>query len=169
MGYDGNIVRRAQSLVKRCGTRDPFEIAEHLGVEILTVGSLKQLKGFYRVIKRNRFIFLNEKNSPQMNRIVCAHELGHDQLHREFAASNTLQEFMLYDMNSIQEYEANVFAANLLLEDDAVLELIYDGYNIVQIAAELQSDMNLVALKVDYLIRKGHDLRWQEYFAKFLK
>ena len=93
MGYDGNIVRRAQSLVQRCGTRDPFEIAEHLGVEILTVGSLKQLKGFYRVIKRNRFIFLNEKNSPQMNRIVCAHELGHDQLHREFAASNTLQEF----------------------------------------------------------------------------
>ena len=114
MGYDGNIVRRAQSLVKRCGTRDPFEIAEHLGVEILTVGSLKQLKGFYRVIKRNRFIFLNDKNPPQMNRIVCAHELGHDQLHREFAASNTLQEFMLYDMNSIQEYEANVFAANLL-------------------------------------------------------
>ena len=169
MGYDGNIVRRAQSLVKRCGTRDPFEIAEHLGVEILTVGSLKQLKGFYSVIKRNRFIFLNAKNSPQMNRIVCAHELGHDQLHREFAASNTLQEFMLYDMNSIQEYEANVFAANLLLEDEAVLELVYDGYNIVQIAAELQSDMNLVALKIDYLIRKGHDLRWQEHFAKFLK
>ena len=169
MGYDGNIVRRAQSLVKRCGTRDPFEIAEHLGVEILKIGSLKQLKGFYRVIKRNRFIFLNEKNPPQMNRIVCAHELGHDQLHREFAASNTLQEFMLYDMNSIQEYEANVFAANLLLEDEAVLELVYDGYDIVQIAAELQSDVNLVALKVDYLIRKGHDLRWQEHFAKFLK
>ena len=169
MGYDGNIVRRAQSLVKRCGTRDPFEIAEHLGVEILTVGSLKQLKGSYRVIKRNRFIFLNDKNPPQMNRIVCAHELGHDQLHREFAASNTLQEFMLYDMNSIQEYEANVFAANLLLEDEAVLELVYDGYDIVQIAAELQSDVNLVALKVDYLIRKGHDLRWQEHFAKFLK
>ena len=80
-----------------------------------------------------------------MNRIVCAHELGHDQLHREFAASNTLQEFMLYDMNSIQEYEANVFAANLLLEDEAVLELVYDGYDIVRIAAELQSDVNLVA------------------------
>ena len=169
MGYDGNIVRRAQSLAKKYGTRDPFEIAERLGVEILTVSSLKQLKGFYRVIQRNRFIFLNEKNSPQMNRIVCAHELGHDQLHREFAASNALQEFMLYDMNSIQEYEANVFAANLLLEDEAVLELVYDGYNIVQIAAELQSDVNLVALKVDYLIRKGHDLRWQEHFAKFLK
>ena len=60
MGYDGNIVRRAQSLAKKYGTRDPFEIAEHLGVEILTVGSLKQLKGFYRVIKRIRFIFLND-------------------------------------------------------------------------------------------------------------
>ncbi len=169
MGNDGHIVRRAQSLVKKYGTRDPFEIAEHLGVEILTVGSLKQLKGFYRVIKRNRFIFLNAGNMPQMNRIVCAHELGHDQLHREFAASNMLQEFMLYDMNSIQEYEANVFAANLLLEDEAVLELIYDGYDILQIAAQLQSDMNLVALKVDSLIRKGHALRWQEHFSKFLK
>ena len=169
MRNDGNIVRRAQLLTKKYGTRNPFEIAEHLGVEILTVGSLKQLKGFYRVIKRNRFIFLNDRNPPQMNQIVCAHELGHDQLHRKFAASNTLQEFMLYDMNSIQEYEANVFAAELLLEDDAVLELICDGYDIVQIAAELQSDVNLVALKVDNLIRKGHDLRWQEHFTKFLK
>ena len=103
--------------------------------------------------------FLNEK-TLQMNQIVCAHELGHDQLHREFAVSNTLQEFTLYAMNSIQEYEANVLAADLLLEDDAVLELIYDGYDIVRIAAELQSDVNLVALQMDYLSRKGHNLRW---------
>ena len=104
-----------------------------------------------------------------MNQSVCEHELRHDQLHREFTASNTLQKFTLYDMNSIQEYETNVLAADLLLEDDAVLELIYDGYDIVRIAAELQSDVNLVALQVDYLSRKGHDLRWQEHFSKFLK
>lgn len=55
-----------------------------------------------------------------MNQSVCEHELGHDQLHREFTASNTLQKFTLYDMNSIQEYETNVLAADLLLEDDAV-------------------------------------------------
>lgn len=55
MGYDGNIVRRAQSLAKKCRTQAPFESAEHLAAEILTVGSLKQLKGF--------IFFLNEKNA----------------------------------------------------------------------------------------------------------
>ena len=167
--YFNDITARTERLMRTYGTREPFSIAKELGIDIIYATGLRQLKGMYRVIKRNRFIILNAKNSDRMNAIVCAHELGHDQLHRELAKEKPFQEFMLYDMNSIQEYEANVFAANLLLEDEAVLELVYDGYDIVRIAAELQSDVNLVALKVDYLIRKGHDLRWQEHFSKFLK
>ena len=51
-------------LVKRCGTRDPFEIAEHLGVEVLFCENFGALKGMYRVIKRNRFIFINKQIYP---------------------------------------------------------------------------------------------------------
>ena len=98
-------------LVRRCGTRDPFRIAQELGIEVLFCDDFGPLKGMYRVIKRNRFIFINKDLSSRMQRIVCAHELGHDQLHRHLAKGNTLQEFMLYDMATKPEYEANIVAA----------------------------------------------------------
>ena len=47
------------SLVKRCGTRDPFKIANELGIEVLFCDDFGPLKGMYKVIKRNRFIFIN--------------------------------------------------------------------------------------------------------------
>ena len=98
-------------LVRRCGTRDPFRIAQELGIEVLFCDDFGRLKGMYRVIKRNRFIFINKDLSSRMQRIVCAHELGHDQLHRHLAKGNALQEFMLYDMATKPEYEANIVAA----------------------------------------------------------
>ena len=104
-----------------------------------------------------------------MNRIVCAHELGHDRLHRNFAKDTLFQEFMLYNMASRHEYEANIFAANLLLDDDEVLEYIKNGYDTLKIASATETDINLVALKVDYLIRNGHNLIKQEHNSKFLK
>lgn len=58
-------------LVKRCGTRDPFEIAADIGVEVMFCDNFGPLKGMYRVIKRNRFIFINtgagqSKGNPQL-------------------------------------------------------------------------------------------------------
>ena len=96
-------------LVRRCGTRDPFQIAKELGIIVLDdCENFGQLKGMYRVVKKNRFIFLNQDLSPQTKRIVCAHEIGHDRLHRALAKGDGLQEFVLYKMNSIPEYEANI-------------------------------------------------------------
>ena len=74
--------RVGEKLVKRCGSRDPFEIARQLGINVMLCENFGSLKGMYRVIKRNRFIFLNNSLDENMLRIVCAHELGHDQLHR---------------------------------------------------------------------------------------
>ena len=157
-------------LVRRCGTRDPFRIAQELGIEVLFCDDFGPLKGMYRVIKRNRFIFINKDLSSRMQRIVCAHELGHDQLHRHLAKGNALQEFMLYDMRSRPEYEANIVAAEILLPDDDVLELIYDyGYDVEQIACQLKSDINLVNMKTEILRYKGYDLRQGEFRSNFLK
>ncbi len=162
------IASLARELVDRCGTRDPFAIAAQLGIEVIYVGTLNRLKGMYRIIKGVRFIFLNNTNPPQMNRIVCAHELGHDQLHRAYARKNPLQEFAICDMATKPEYEANLFAANLLLDDRAVLNYIAEGYNTEKIAAMMESDINLVALKIDSLIGEGHDLRPQLHDTQFL-
>ena len=82
-------------LVRRCGTRDPFQIANALGINVMDdCENLGSLKGMYCIVKRNRFIFLNKDLSPQMKRIVCAHEIGHDRLHRALAKKHGLQEFV---------------------------------------------------------------------------
>ena len=158
------------NLVKRYGTRDPFRIAKELGIEVLFCDDFGPLKGMYRVIKRNRFIFINKDLSPQMQRIVCAHELGHDQLHRNLAKGNSLQEFMLYDMATKPEYEANIVAAEILLDTDELLEYVYEyGYTSEQIARAMHTDINLVALKIAHLAETGHDLRRIEHRSDFLK
>lgn len=105
--------RVGEKLVKRCGSRDPFEIARQLGINVMLCENFGSLKGMYRVIKRNRFIFLNNSLDENMLRIVCAHELGHDQLHRNMAKTTPIHEFMLYDMKSKPEYEANIVAAEI--------------------------------------------------------
>ena len=157
-------------LVKRYDTRNPFEIADQLGIEVMLCENFGSLKGMYRVIKRNRFIFLNKDLDESMMRIVCAHELGHDQLHRQMAKNHPIQEFMLYDMKSRPEYEANIVAAEILLDHDEVLEYIYGyGYTAEQIARAMGTDINLVALKVAHLSTLGYNLQPLEYKSDFLK
>ena len=159
-----------EKLVKRCGTRDPFEIARQLGIEVIFHSNFGSMKGMYRVVRRNRFIFINRDLTPQMQRIVCAHELGHDQLHRNLAKTGALQEFMLYDMTTKPEYEANIVAAEILLDTDEVLDYVYNyGYTSEQIARAMDTDINLVALKVAHLAETGHTLRRIEHRADFLK
>ena len=159
-----------ERLVKRCGTRDPFEIARQIGVEVLFCDGFNSMKGMYRVIKRNRFIFINRDLTPQTQRIVCAHELGHDQLHRDLARTGALHEFMLYDMTTKPEYEANIVAAEILLDTDEALDCVYNyGYTSEQIAKAMETDINLVALKVAHLAETNRELRPIEHRSGFLK
>ena len=163
------INKKGASLIRQCGTRDPFKIAKDIGVQVMFVNDFKTLKGVYRVIKRNRWIFINANLSEQMQKIVCAHELGHDQLHRALAKGDGLMEFMLYNMDSRPEFEANVLAAQILLPDDEVLEYIYAGYDAEQIARIMNTDINLVALKVATLNQQGYNFRGIEHNSSFLK
>ena len=163
------ITQKGAKLVQRCGTRDPFKIAKELGIKVMFVDDFEKLKGVYRVIKRNRWIFINSNLPERMQRIVCAHELGHDQLHRDFAKGDGLMEFVLYDMDSRPEFEANVLASQILLPDDEILEHIYNGCDAEQIARIMGSDINLVALKVATLNQQGYNFRGIDHNTTFLK
>lgn len=163
------ITKKGANLVRHYGTRDPFKIAKELGIKVMFVDNFKKLKGVYRVIKRNRWIFINSNLSERMQRIVCAHEIGHDQLHRELAKGDGLMEFVLYNMDSRSEFEANVLATQILLPDDEVLEYIYNGYDAEQISRIMDSDTNLVALKCAQLNLEGYNLKAPNYTSNFLK
>ena len=97
-------------------------------------------------------------------------ELGHDQLHRNMAKTTPIHEFMLYDMKSKPEYEANIVAAEILMDSDEVLRYIYEyGYTAEQIASAMSTDINLVALKVAHLATLGYNLHALEHKSNFLK
>ena len=153
MANTSEIVRKANHLVKECGTRDPNRIARELGIEVMPC-DFKRQKGAYKVILRNRFIFIKQDLHPVMSNIVMLHEIGHDILHKsEAIAAGGFKEFNIFNMQDFRmEYEANIFASQVALDDDEFLELCEKGYDIQQIARALHSDINLVALKSDTLI-----------------
>jgi len=163
-----DVIYRANKLIQQCDTRDPFRIAREIGVKV-EYDDLGNLKGMYNVIKRNRFAVINNRLNEYLQKLVCAHELGHDQFHRPLAMDTWLQEFMIYNMKTRPEYEANIFAAELLLPDDDILELIEMDCDFDQIARAMYSDINLVGIKIGALIKKGHPLRGYEFRDNFLK
>ena len=75
----------------------------------------------------------------------------------------------LDNRKSRMEYEANVFAAQVSLEDEKILEYIRCGYELQQIARAMHTDVNLAALKINVLIAQGHCLRRQKYDNGFLR
>ena len=162
------IVRRANELVDRYGTRDPVRLADELEIEVVYFNFQRQ-RGVYKQILGIPHIFVNRTLYPVEQIIVLLHELGHDQLHRDVAAvSGEFKEFNLFQMNSRLEYEANVFAAQIELDDEQFLEYCEKGYDMEQIARSMHSDINLVALKADTLIAQGYRLRRQEHRNDFL-
>ena len=164
------IVQTANRLVDTLGTRDPHRIARELGIEVVPVDFRRQ-RGAYKVLMRNRFIFIKNDLHPVMENIVMLHEIGHDVLHRKEAVkAGGFKEFNIFDMReSRMEYEANIFTAQVSLADDEILEYISQGYDVQQIARAMYSDINLVALKADALMLQGYNLRPQEYRKEFLK
>ena len=163
-------IQKANRIVRQCGTRNADRIANELGLIVMPRDFTRQ-KGAYMVIERNRYIFINKNLHPVMHDIVLLHEIGHDCLHRSEAIKvGGLKEFNIFDMGDQRmEYEANMFAAQIALPDDEVLEYIYTGYDVGQIARAMRSDINLVALKVAELNTRGYRFREQEHRNDFLK
>lgn len=164
------IVKKANRVYRECGTRDPYRIAADLGIKILEC-PFKCQRGAYKMIDRNRFIFVKDNLPSVMKDIVLLHEIGHDVLHRKEAAeAGGFKEFEIFDMtNSRMEYEANIFASQVSLDDQEFIEYCERGYDVQQIACAMNSNINLVALKLDTLISLGYSLRPQEHRNDFLR
>ena len=61
--------------------------------------------------------------SEEEKRIVAAHELGHIVLHRRQLKMAPMSDNRLYNMTDETEYQANLFAADLLISDKDVADL----------------------------------------------
>ena len=153
-----SIYKQADDLVRQCGTRNSEKIAQELGIWIYYEDSFKNLLGMYTFRWNHRLMFLNSRLDGYLKQMVIAHELGHDQQHRNIAkAGKPLKEFSLFSMKDTTEYEANAFASHILLDNDEVYSLAKEGYDVVDIAKSQNTDINLMLIKMQEMNKLGYD------------
>ena len=146
---DERLIKLPRKLIRlNEGRRDPFEIAMLLNYTVLDIRAKKQ-KGMCRNICNNYFIWVNRNMSGQMQTMTCAHEVGHCILHKPLLADHrTLVEMEIFDIKDTTEYEANLFAANLLIDYEAMMDYLQSGCDIVSVARMLNVNVNMLALKL---------------------
>lgn len=162
---------------------DPFEVAawRHIDIVHLAVGEKDRVEGAFLRRDRRDFILVNSAKPGRRQRFTCAHELGHAVL----VAPGDDAEFVDTDASldqergqSVEEREANVFAAELLMPEVGVLKLIEDvaspedaagaiarQYNVspMSAAVRLNELRNLSAAMMDAL-RATIENDWRTYW-----
>ena len=150
---------RAREIVRQVGSRDMRRIAKELNIKVLYNDNFVNLLGMYFCKWHHRFIILNSNLDDIWQNMVMAHEIGHDQLHRDLAGQGQLQEFELFRLNSRTEYEANAFAAHLLMDTDSVYTELKEGCDEVTLARKMNCNINLALVKLQEMAKLGYDIR----------
>ena len=136
----------AAKLVKKHRTRDPFRIAADRNIIVLLDDLGNTVRGYYLVFKRQKRIHIKSRLTEEEQRVVCAHELGHDILHP--GINTPFLKHYTYLCTQKSEIEANTFAAYLLISDDALIESKENRYTIKQLAALCEVPEELVELRI---------------------
>lgn len=114
-----NVHNIVEQTVHKYGTRSPYEMAERMGI-IVQKNNLGAIRGYYFKKYRIKQIILHNDLSESDERFVLAHEIGHAVLHEDvntpFLMGNTL-----FSKNKF-EREANLFAIELLVPDETIIE-----------------------------------------------
>ncbi|GAB6927059.1 ImmA/IrrE family metallo-endopeptidase [Paenibacillus sp. JCM 10914] len=115
---DDRIEPTIHQLIRKHHTNCPFEIAAALGIHIRFADLGTTTKGLYFRKLRRRFIVIHNQLPPAWQRFVCAHELGHDRLHKGINRF-FLEEHSYFSPGKF-ERQANRFAIALLTAELAI-------------------------------------------------
>ncbi|AVK98890.1 ImmA/IrrE family metallo-endopeptidase [Lysinibacillus sphaericus] len=139
------IKKIVQDLINTYQTNDIAVITQQMNVQIIEYDLDDEIHGFYRYVRRNKYIFINSNLAEQKKEFVCVHELGHVVLHPNvntpFMRSNTY-----FSIDKI-EHQANLFAVELLIPDELARKYISEQMTIYEIAALHHIPVKLVELK----------------------
>ena len=96
--------------------------------------------------------FLSEKEKM----IVAAHELGHIILHRSQLKMTPMQDDTLYNMTDNTEYQANLFAADLLIDDEEIEDMVQnEDLDYFGLCSSLNATPELMSFKLYSLTKRG--------------
>lgn len=139
------IKNKVLELVEKHQTNDPFIIAREKNIQVIQHDLHKDIYGFYRCVRRNKFIFINSNLTESEKIFTCGHELGHSTCHPDlntpFMRSNTY-----FSIDKV-EYQANLFAVELLLSDELLNYYLSVQMTIYDIAALHQIPVEMVKMK----------------------
>lgn len=142
--------RLATKLAEKHRTRNPFRIAEDLGIIVIKC-PLVGIRGFQQRIKRRKIIYVNSELDDHQQEIVCAHELGHIFLH-----SGMNRIFLNQSTNLVAqkfENEANFFSVDLIFSDDDLIPLLEQPLDVAAAAMGVSTALALHRLR--YIDQKG--------------
>ena len=137
-----------EEIVEKHGTSNPFEIAAAKNIYVLERDMHEEIFGFYKYIRRNKFIYINSNLTPGKKIYTCSHELGHSELHTR-VDTPFLKRKTLFSVDKI-ENEANRFAVELLLPDILITEYL-ERMTVQDIASLHNVPIELVQLKCEKL------------------
>ncbi len=151
------IYDEVERLVKKCKSRNPFDILDALNVVVMESNSYQKLKGYCFCANRTVYVVINESLHPALKKIVAAHELAHIILHKKMLQLAPMKDSVLYDMTTETEYEANLFAADLLIPDDVISDMSKDeDMDYFRICQTLSISPDLMSFKLFSLIKRGY-------------
>lgn len=126
------IKNEIKKIVSKYSTNNPFEIAERKRIIVCIHPLHSEIMGYYKYIRRNKFIVINSYLDDNNKLFTCAHELGHAQLHPRIDTP-FLKKATLFSTNKI-ENEANRFAVEMLLPDSVLEEYRFSKLSLEEIA-----------------------------------
>lgn len=134
----------AQCILKRFGTNNPIEIAKELGIIVL-YENLGSIKGYFNIVRKQKFIHINCDLQDHEVKFTAAHELGHALMHAKQSAA-FLRQHTYFAINKM-EISANLFAVNLLISDSDINECKGHTYNEMASLFGCSEDMIKLRLK----------------------
>ena len=159
MKYD-YISRIVQKLKKKYRTDDVWELCDAMNVIInpVPMGSgSTAVKGFFIRSARMKVITINSDLPEIIQRIIVAHEICHAMFHCR-SGIHAFHEVALFDQNSIMEKEANLFAAEYLLSDEKVFDVLNRDTTFFSAASALYVPAELLDFKFRLMKWKGYKL-----------
>jgi Zn-dependent peptidase ImmA (M78 family) len=156
-----SISKEVKKLKRKYDEPNPVKLCREMKISLLyhPMGLFdKACKGFYLQQSRKQVIVINSELDEDLQRIILIHELGHALIHKNVPGIKSFHDISLFDETSHYEYEANIFAAEFLLDDEVVLKVLNDDMSFFTAASTLCVPAELLDFKFRILKRKGYQV-----------
>lgn len=152
------IIDQVQKTIKKYAETNPVRLAKAMKIIVSyrPLGTAEGcIKGFFVIVNRIKHITINSDLPEELQKVILAHEIGHAVLHKKEAQGAAFHELMLFDSVDHKEYEANIFASELLLSNEDVMDAINEDQFFFDAAKQLCVPPEMLDFKFRIMKKQG--------------